>query len=186
MCTGVATVAPARTSPEYARLGAPGSDRWWPRPFNAHVGPLIRAWAAPPTLSIAGFRAIERVSTRNSGLACDQHTTTDTVAPKTQTTSPLAARFQCFSPRWSAIWAPHHCKPRPRRRQSGGIARHGGPTRRRHGVRRLRVVQNPHRSLAWRLPRRLQDRRSTGWRDKTRPTPQPQNKERGTAWPRSP
>ena len=26
--------------------------------------------------------------------------------PKTQTTSPLAARFQCFSPRWSAFWVP--------------------------------------------------------------------------------
>ena len=24
------------------RLRAPESDRWWPRPFNAHVGPLIR------------------------------------------------------------------------------------------------------------------------------------------------
>ena len=66
--------------------------------------------------------------------------------PKTQATSPLAARFQCFSPRWSAVWAPQHRKPRPRRRQSGGIALHGGPTRRRHAARRLRVVQNPHRS----------------------------------------
>ena len=26
--------------------------------------------------------------------------------PKTQDTSPLAARFQCFSPRWSVFWAP--------------------------------------------------------------------------------
>ena len=31
-------------------------------------------------------------------------------------------------------------------RQTGGIALHGGPTRRRHAARRLRVVQNPHRS----------------------------------------
>ena len=30
----------------------------------------------------------------------------DTVVLKTQTTSPLAARFQCFSPRWSAFWVP--------------------------------------------------------------------------------
>ena len=30
----------------------------------------------------------------------------DTVVPTTQTTSPLAARFQCFSPRWSAFWVP--------------------------------------------------------------------------------
>ena len=66
-------------------------------------------------------------------------------SPKTQTTSPLAARCQRFSPRWSAMWAPHHRKPRARRHQSGGIALHGGSTRRRHAVRRLRVVQNPHR-----------------------------------------
>ena len=66
-------------------------------------------------------------------------------SPKTQTTSPLAARCQRFSPRWSAVRAPHHRKPRPRRRQSGGIALHGGSTRRRHAARRLRVVQNPHR-----------------------------------------
>ena len=111
----------------------------------AHVGPLTRAWAARPTLLIAGLRAIERVNARNCGFACEYHTTTDTVAPKTQTTSPLAARFQGFSPRWSAIWALHHHKSRPRRRQSGGIALHGGPTRRRHAARRLRVVQNPHR-----------------------------------------
>ena len=69
----------------------------------------------------------------------------DTVVPKTQTTSPLAARFQCFSPRWSAIWAPHHCKPRPRRHQSGGIAPCKGATRRRHAARGLRMAQNPHR-----------------------------------------
>ena len=45
---------------------------------------------------------------------------------------------------WSVLWAPHHLEQRPRRHQSGGIARHGGPTRRRHAARRLRVVQNPH------------------------------------------
>ena len=66
--------------------------------------------------------------------------------PKTQTTSLLAARFQRFSPRWSAFWAPQHRKPRPRRRQSGGIAPCKGATRRRHAARRLRMAQNPHRS----------------------------------------
>ena len=67
-------------------------------------------------------------------------------SPKTQTTSPLAARCQRFSPRWSAMWAPHHRKLRAHRHQSGGIALHGGSTRRRHAARRLRVVQNPHHS----------------------------------------
>ena len=65
--------------------------------------------------------------------------------PKTQTTSLLAARFQRFSPRWSAFWAPHYLEPRPRRRQSGGIAPCKGATRRRHAVRRLCMAQNPHR-----------------------------------------
>ena len=40
-------------------------------PTNSHVNPLIRSWAAPLTLSIAGLRAIERVNTRNSGFACE-------------------------------------------------------------------------------------------------------------------
>ena len=65
--------------------------------------------------------------------------------PNTQTTSLLAARFQRFSPRWSAFWAPHYLEPRPRRRQSGGIAPCKGATRRRHAVRRLCMAQNPHR-----------------------------------------
>ncbi len=65
--------------------------------------------------------------------------------PKTQATSPLAARFQCFSPRWSAIWAPHHRKPRPRRRQSGGIAPSKAATRRQHAPAALRMAHNPHR-----------------------------------------
>ena len=38
----------------------------------AHVGPLMRAWAAPPTLHIAGLRTIERVRARNSGFAYER------------------------------------------------------------------------------------------------------------------
>ena len=117
------------------------------------MGPLTRTLTrqvATWTLSCARSPANTRLGspdhTPHSGFACAQHATTGTVAPKTQTTSPLTARFQCFSPRWSAVWAPQHCKPRPRRHQSGGIALHGGPTRWRHAARRLRVVQNPHRS----------------------------------------
>ena len=111
----------------------------------AHVGPLTRAWAAPLTLSIAGLRAVSRVDTRNSGFTCEQHTTTDTGVPKTQATSPLAARFQRFSPRWSAVWAPYHLEQRPRRHQSGGIAPSKAATRRQHAPAALRMAQNPHR-----------------------------------------
>ena len=106
---------------------------------------MICVWAAPPMLSLAGLRAISWVNTRNSGFACDQHTMPDTVVPKTQTTLPLTALFRRFSPRWSAMWAPHHLEPRTRRRQAGGIAPCKGATRRRHAVRRLRMAQNPHR-----------------------------------------
>ena len=53
--------------------------------------------------------------------------------------------FHRFSPNGSALWWPHHRKPRPRRRQSGGIAPSKAPTRRRHAARRLRMAQNPHR-----------------------------------------
>ena len=119
------------------------------------------------------------MTTRNSGSTCDQHTTTETDPAKTQTTSPLAARCQRFSPRWSAVWAPHHLEQRPRRRQSGGmtpskarfgrgdvglvppiggIARHGGPTRRRHAAEGRHVVQNPPSQPTRSTPRRLQDR----------------------------
>ena len=38
--------------------------------------------------------------------------------PKTQTTSLLAARFQRFSPRWSAFWAPHYLEPATRRQKA--------------------------------------------------------------------
>ena len=59
-------------------------------------------------------------------------TTTDTTAPKTQTTSPATTRFHRFSPRWSALWAPHHLEPRPHRHQTGEMAplepRHAGDT----------------------------------------------------------
>ena len=63
----------------------------------------------------------------------------NTTAPKTQTTSPTTPHFQRFSPKWSAIWAPHRLKSRPRRHQSGELHY----TSLRHAARRLRVVQTP-------------------------------------------
>ena len=63
----------------------------------------------------------------------------NTAAPKTQTTSPTTPHFQRFSPKWSAIWAPHRLKSRPHRHQSGELHY----TSLRHAARRLRVVQTP-------------------------------------------
>ena len=65
--------------------------------------------------------------------------------PTTRTTSPTTARVHWCLPRWSALWAPHQPTPRSECHQTGGIARHEAPTRRRHTPGRLRVVQNPHR-----------------------------------------
>ena len=86
----------------------------------------------------------------------------NTAAPKTQTTSPTTPHFQRFSPKWSAIWAPHRLKSRPRRHQSGELHY----TSLRHAARRLRVVQNPHdrrRGGHWRSRRaRAAARRGPG------------------------
>ena len=65
--------------------------------------------------------------------------------PATRTTSPTTVRCHWFLPRWSALWAPHQPAPRSECHQTGGIARHEAPTRRRHTPGRLRVVHNPHR-----------------------------------------
>ena len=63
--------------------------------------------------------------------------------PKTQTTSPITTHCQQFSPRWSALWAPHPSNHDPTATKRGGIALHEGPTRQRHASDRLHVVQTP-------------------------------------------
>ena len=79
-----------------------------------------------------------------SGMTREQHTTTAIDSAKSQTHSATTAGFGLFLPNGSALWRPHRLKSRPHRHQSGRIALHEGPTRRRHAARRLRVVQNPH------------------------------------------
>ena len=66
--------------------------------------------------------------------------------PKTQTTSAKMGESGVLCSRWSAFWAPHHLEQRPRHHQTGGIALHEGPTRRRHAAEGRHVVQNPHHS----------------------------------------
>ena len=66
------------------------------------------------------------------GPTCEQHTMSETVLPKTQTTSPMTPHYRRFLPRWSALWALDRPEPRPRSNQTGGIAplevRHAGDT----------------------------------------------------------
>ena len=123
------------------------------------------AWATLPTCTSRGLRAYQRVNAHVQGFAYKRHSTTDTTAPKTQTTSTTTPRFHRFSSRWSALWAPHHLKPRPYHHQSEGIALHEGHhsplvrasrppnggigiirgvTRRRHADSQLLMLQNPH------------------------------------------
>jgi len=122
------------------------------RPDASHAGPMVCVWAAPPRHIPNGLRAQQGVNTHIQEPTCVQHTTTDTESAKTQTHSAKTACFQRFLPNGSALWRPHHPKPRPRRHQAGGIARHGGPTRRQHAIRGLHVVQNPHCDTASKPP----------------------------------
>ena len=42
--------------------------------------------------------------------------------PKTQTTSPTTPHFYRYSPRWTALWAPHQSEIQLHHHQTGGIA----------------------------------------------------------------
>lgn len=91
------------------------------------------------TCRSSGPRAIYRVSTRNNGFSSEQHTTTDTVVPRTQNTSDTTGRYQHFSPRWSEPRAPH---------PSHSVTNRGnrtirGMTRRQHAGSQLLMLQNP-------------------------------------------
>ena len=94
-------------------------DRWWPKPgrwtpgpIDAHVNPIGGGLGRLPTMPPIGFSCAWKGSCcQRRGLAASMATTTDTLVPKTQTTSPITLRFQRFSSRWSALWAPQHLKP---------------------------------------------------------------------------
>ena len=108
--------------------------RWHARgPSHPHVNPIICAWAAPPTRISRGLRAYLGVNAHVQGLTCEQHATTGTVVPKTQPTSHTTPRFQRFSPRWSALWAPYRRTSVACRHRTGEMAsleiRHAGTRR---------------------------------------------------------
>ncbi len=101
-------------------------------PNDLHLGPMTCTRATPPRRMLRGLRAYQGVNAYVQRFPCEQHSTTGTVVPKTQTTSPVTSRFHRFSPRWSALWAPHHLKPRRHRHQTGEMTslepRHAGDT----------------------------------------------------------
>ena len=98
-----------------------------------------------------GLRTGQRVNVRSIGCTlrilgsrASTCTAPDAESAKVQTHSPQTACFQRFSPDGSPVSQPHRLKLRPRRHRSGGIAPHGGPTRRRHADAAFRMAQNPH------------------------------------------
>ena len=58
-----------------------------------------------PRAHLEVYVRIKGVDAHIQRFACDQHTRPGTVVSKTQTISAATPRFQCFSLRWSAIWA---------------------------------------------------------------------------------
>ena len=61
--------------------------------------------------------------------------------PKRRPPRPQHPDFQRFSPRWSALWAPHHLKPRSHRHQTGEMT----SLESRHADSQPLMLQNPHR-----------------------------------------
>ena len=149
-----ASARPYARGPDDLHLG-PMTCTWALQPARGpddmRVGPMTCAWAASPRCMFRGSRAYQGVNAQVQGFPCEQHSTTDTTAPKTQTTSPTTPRLSAFftevvctlgtTPPQTVI------SPSP----NGGIARHEAPTRRRHAARGLHVVQTPP-PPAWRVP----------------------------------
>ena len=126
------------------RVWALSSARW---PDDPHAGPMTCTWAPPPRRMSRGLRAYQRVNAHAQGFACEQRAEIDTESAKVQTHCLKLTDFRLFSPNGSAVWRAHRFTSQPHRHQTGGIALHEAPTRRSHGPRRLRVVQNPHHWL---------------------------------------
>ena len=104
------------------------------------------AWATLPTCTSRGLCAYQRVNAHVQGFAYKRHTTRDTTAPKTQTTSPTTPRFSPFfievvctlgtTPPQTVI------SPPP---PNGGNGVIRTTTRRRHADSQPLMLQNPHR-----------------------------------------
>ena len=110
------------------------------------------AWAALPTCRSRGLRAYLGVNAHVQGLACEQHSTTGAVVPKTQTTTPTATLFSLFFVEVVCTVGTTQPQTVISPPPNGGIALHEAPTRRRHASRGLHVVQNPPPPPAWRPP----------------------------------
>ena len=103
------------------------------------------AWATLPTCTSRGLCAYQRVNAHVQGFAYKRHTTRDTTAPKTQTTSPTTPRFSTFLAEvvcTLGTTAPQTVISPP---PNGGNGVIRTTTRRRHADSQLLMLQNPHR-----------------------------------------
>ena len=103
------------------------------------------AWATLPTCTSRGLCAYQRVNAHVQGFAYKRHTTRDTTAPKTQTTSPTTPRLSAF---FTAVvctlgTTPPQTVISPPSNGGNGVIRI--TTRRRHADSQPLMLQNPHR-----------------------------------------
>ena len=114
-------------------------------PFRPHVNPMRCAWATLPTCTSRGLCAYQRVNAHVQGFAYKRHTTRDTTAPKTQTTSPTTPRFSAFFAEVVCTLGttPPQTATSPPPNGGNGVIR--TTTRRRHADSQLLMLQNPHR-----------------------------------------
>ena len=138
-------------------------------PDSSHAGPMVCMWATSPTCMSSGLRAYHGVNTHVQGLRCEQHTTSNIVVPKTQTTQPTAAHFQQLSSNGPALWGITPPRTAISQVPDGGnyaIQASDTPATRRQ---RASHGAKPPPPPVWRAPSCFQDRHSADWREKTRP-----------------
>ena len=103
------------------------------------------AWATLPRRMLRGLRAYQGVNAHVQGLTCEQHATTGTVVPKTQTTSPVTPHFSAFFTEVVCTLGTTELQTATSPPPNGGNGVIRTSTRRRHAGRQLLMLQNPHR-----------------------------------------
>ena len=103
------------------------------------------AWATLPRRMLRGLRAYQGVNAHVQGLTCEQHATTGTVVPKTQTTSPVTPRFSAFFTEVVCTLGATELQTATSPPPNGGNGVIRTSTRQRHAGRQLLMLQNPHR-----------------------------------------
>ena len=115
--------------------------------------------------------AQQEIEAHLRGVTREQHTTREIDAAKSQTHSATAVGFGFFSPIGSAVWRPHPSTRGSAATKRGGNCIIRAATRRRFAASQLLMLQIPHHSQPEVRRIAYKTWHSTGWREKTRPTP---------------